>query len=1043
MRKSYLLTGLLTFVLMFSLAFNTLAQDRTVFGVVTSDDGLPMPGVSVVIKGTSQGTITDGNGAYSLQVPDQEVILVFTFVGYKAQEIAVPSGQSQLDITIQEDTDVLDEVVVIGYGTQKKELVSTSVSTIDAEGLEDRPLLRVEQSLQGMTTGVQVTSTSGQPGAGATVRIRGTGSINGRQNPLYVIDGVIFDSEGGLDFLNQNDIESITVLKDAASSAIYGSRGGNGVIIITTKSGKKGKARLSYNAYYGTQNPWKKLDLLNAQQYAKLQNDIQGQEVYPDPSSLGTGTNWQDLVFTPDAPIQNHDFSVSGGTDVATYYFSANYFAQDGIVAAENSNIQRLTLRFNADYKASERFQFGYKLSFASIKSRGVSENSEFGSPLGRALNIEPTLPLYETDTAELNRLEAIAAGDTTKLISDENGTFAVSRVGSEIVNPLAALYVDNKRNWANKVVGSLYGSFKIMEGLKLRSDFSTELSYWGEHNYRPVHYLNAVNQIKEGRNVTSQVVNSVFKYTWDNFLHYNKTFNKAHNVSVSAGTSFFADNGQVGLFASRQSFVEVPGQTVINSADPTTAQSSGNFEAEGNFLFSVIGRVQYDYKEKYLFSASIRRDGSSRFGENYRFGRFPAISLGWVVSEESFFNTISAINFLKVRGSWGRNGVDPTGNLLFLSTVKNDRNYTFGQNTLTIGVSPDKLANPNLRWEQGEQLSVGFEARLFKSINFTFDYFKRTNKDLILDPPAPLLLGNDAANANLGTMTNEGIELDLGYDAKVGDFTYTVSANASYLKNKVLHVANDNKYLDGARYGTQGLVITRITEGLPIGHFFGYQTDGIFQNEFEVIEYINDSTGTPIQPNAKPGDFRFVDINNDGKIDDADRTNIGDPTPSWTYGININLAYKGLDLSILGQGVAGNKVYRATRRYDLPQANYTTDVLNRWTGEGTSTTYPSLKTSNFDKSSDFYVEDGSYFRIKNVQLGYTLLESVSEKLALSKLRIYISANNLLTFTKYTGFDPEIGVNPYVRPRERTLGLDRGIYPQARAYILGINVTFK
>ncbi len=1026
-------------------------------GRVSDVNGENLPGVNVLLKGTRTGTITDLDGKYSISLESGEGVLLFSYVGYLLQEVTL-SGQNQIDVVLEESAEILDELVVVGYGTQKKSLLTAAISQIGSEALEDRPLLRLEQSIQGQTAGVQVTLNSGQPGAGARVRIRGTGSFGTRQNPLYIVDGILYNNEGSLDFLNQNDIASIEVLKDAASAAIYGAQGGNGVVIVTTKSGKKGELKISYDSYFGMQNTAKKLDLLNTQQYVEILNEAAENAsqpaVFPSTTDFNSlpNTDWQDAVFANNAPISNHQLSISGGSEKSTHFFSLSYYQQDGIVAPERSNLKRFTARLNSDYSIKNWLKVGHKLSFTNIVNRGVTENSEFGSPLGRAINIDPTTPVYETNPTRLAELENIVSGSDTirfELVSDENGTFGVSDVGSEIVNPVAALAIQNGENWARKINNNVYAQINFFEGFSFRSDFSSEVSFWGDHSYTPVHYLNATNNVgintagpTEVRlNTSFQSVNQIFNWNSDNIITYSKSIGE-HKFTVTAGAIIQAGTGVISLSGSRQDFDEIPGQTNIDAArNIESDRSAGSFENESISRFSLLGRINYDFKEKYLASVSFRRDASSAFGANNRFAYFPAVSAGWVISKENFFNA-GVIDFLKLRASWGVNGIDSDQTLQFSSVIENGFSgalaTSLGSNeTLFRGALPEFLANPDLKWEEARQLDIGIDLRLFNSsFNIALDYYNKTNADLIVNGSlgGGLTLGNELAIFNLGDMKNEGIDIELGYVGKIGEnFNYDVSGNLSYLKNTVLNIGGDAAELIDGRFGPQGVEILRTIEGLPLAHIFGFVTDGIFQNSAELQAHVN-AEGQALQPAAQAGDVRFVDVNQDGIIDDDDRTMIGDPTPNWSYGMTINLSYKNFDLSILGQGIAGNDIFRAYRRFDLPRSNYTADILKRWTGAGTSNRLPRVTfndtNGNFTKSSDLYIEKGNFFRIRNLQIGYKLPQSLLAKINVTKARIYISANNLLTLTQYSGFDPEL-----------VGGVDRGNYPQARTFLFGFNIT--
>lgn len=1021
----------LLFILLLFSAFAASAQVQ-ISGQVTAGDGSPLLGATIIEKDAQNGAFSDEDGKFQITVADESAVLIVTYIGYTTQEVPVGSKRN-ISIEMEEDVANLDEVVVVGYGTQKKAVITGAISKIKADDLKDMPVPRIEQALLGRTSGVRVTTNSGQPGEGATVRIRGTSSINASE-PLYVVDGVPVG--GGIDYLNQDDIESIEVLKDAASASIYGARSASGVIIVTTKKGAKDRFEVNYSAYYGTQAPWKKLALLNATEYATLMNESSvasgGQILFEDPLSLGEGTDWQDAVFNYNAPMSNQQLSISAGSERSQYFVSFGYFDQSGIVSEAQSRYRRFTTRLNSTHKISKRITFGNNLAYSRINGRGVSTNSEFGSPLSRAVNLDPITPILETDPAVLSS----DVFTNFPVVKNADGVpYGISNyVTSEVLNPVAALQIQQGYGWSDKIVGNVFGEIELIDGLKFRSSIGTDLAFWGGEGFTPVHYLNAANRVDINR--YSRNSNRGLYWIFQNTLSYNKEF-AGHNLGLVVGTSAEKNSGQ-GIGGSIQ---DIP-VTHIDDASlafptPAESQSFYGFEYQGT-LASYLGRVNYNYKSKYLFTATLRADGSSKFGSNNKFGYFPAVSAGWVVTSENFLRNNPAINFLKIRASWGVNGNDQIGDFRFVSTVGGGRNYTFGlDDRLVNGVSPNAIANPDLRWEQTTQTNIGFDAKIFKRVSVTFDAFDKVTSDMLLDIAVPGYVGNAGPVGNIATMSNKGLELELGYANNFKKVNFEFRGNVSYIVNEVTDLGPDKEFLPGQTFSPQGLEITRTAVGFPIGFLYGYTTDGIFQNQAEINAYTN-ADGSPIQPDAAPGDFKFVDTNGNGEIDPDDRGMIGDPTPTWTYGFNTAVSWKGFDIVMFGQGVAGNQLFKATRRFDLQMANMTADALDRWTGEGTSDTYPHLvmndPNKNFSRSSDFYVESGAFFRIKTLQLGYTLPRSVNGRIGANKIRFYVSGNNLLTLTQYSGFDPEIGGGSF--------GVDRGIYPQARFFLVGINASF-
>lgn len=1023
---------LLLLCLCMTLGASTVYAQETITGTITEADGTPLIGVTILEKGTSRGTVSDLDGTYSIEVKDQNAVLIFSYTGFSSVEQPV-AAQTVWDLIMEADVANLDEVIVVGYGTQKKKVVTGAITKVSSDDLEDMPVLRVENSLQGRTSGVRVTSGSGQPGDGATVRIRGTTTI-GNSDPLYVVDGVVIG--GGIDYLNQSDIESIEVLKDAASAGIYGARAANGVILVTTKSGSVNRMEVNYSAYAGTQAPWKRLSMLNATEYAILMNESSvasgGSIIFDDPASLGEGTNWQDYLLSEDAPIQNHELSISAGGEKSQYYASFGYFDQSGIVAEAKSQYERFTARFNSTHKLSDNITFGNNLAYSRIKSVGISTNSEFGSPLSRVLNIDPITPVLETDPDVLSS----SVFTNFPVVTNADGIpYGISTlVTSEVVNPLAALEILQNHGWSDKIVGNFFTEVKFLKDFKFRSSIGTDLAFWGGEGFTPVYYLNATNRNDINNYNRSQ--NRGLYWIWENTVSYEKEIGN-HKINAVLGTVGERNSGQ-GIGGNIR---DIPVDNIEDAslAFPTPAETQTFYGFEYlSTTASYLGRLNYNFKEKYLFSAVLRRDGSSRFGSNYKFGNFPAVSAGWIISDEDFFANNRTVNFLKLRGSWGVNGNDRIGDFLYASTVGGGRNYTFGLgDELTNGVSPNALSNPDLRWEETTQTNFGFDAKLFKKVSLTFDVFEKKTTDMLLGIAVPGYVGNGGPTGNIASLENRGVELELGYSIDIKDLKLDLSGNVSYAENEITNLGVDKEFLPGQTFSPQGLEVTRITIGQPIGHFYGYQTAGIFQNEAEVAAHTN-ADGELLQPDAQPGDIRFVDFNGNGEIDPEDRTVIGDPTPTWTYGFNFSAKWRGFDLVMFAQGVAGNDVFKATRRFDLQMANLTADALDRWTGEGTSNTYPRLvmndPNNNFSRSSDLYIESGAFFRIKTLQLGYTLPLAIKEKVGFKKIRLYVSGNNLLTFTKYSGFDPEIGGGSF--------GVDRGQYPQPRFFLAGVNATF-
>lgn len=1033
--KVLLLTGIL-WLGVTSLLF---AQKTYVYsGTVTDKQGETVPGVSIAVKGTTDGTLTDINGAFNIKTSRSTETLIFSFIGKLKQEIKAVAGVP-LKITMEDEKVDLEGIVVIGYGTQKKSVVTGAISSVKAKDLENVAVPRIEQALQGRTSGITITSSSGQPGAGSTIRIRGATST-GNSDPLFVVDGVPIS--GGIDYLNSADIESIDVLKDAASAAIYGTRAASGVILVSTKKGKSGKFQVNYNTYVGTQSPAKKLDMLNATQYATLQNEAAVNtyltKPFDDPSTYGTGTDWQGTIFNNSAGIQNHELSVSGGNDKSTFYTSFGYFDQEGVVASSISNYNRITIRLNSEHKVKDWLRFGNNFGYSHMKSQGsLNTNSEYGGPLASAVNLDPITQIVITDPAVA---DASPYSDH-EVIRDANGNpYGISKyVGQEMTNPLA--YIQTRQGnfgWSDNFVGDVYAEIEPIKGLKFKSDIGAKLAYWGDEGFSPVSYLNA--STSTSINSFSKSNNSGFTWNFENTASYT-TLIGASNITALVGTSAMVDNSK-GMGITYQNLPVTTFEAASMNFSTTADQRDGyGWEAPDHRLSSLFARVIYNYNEKYLFTGIIRRDGSSKFGPNNKYGTFPSASLGWVVSREDFWPKNEIVNLLKVRGSYGVVGNDGIDNFLYLATIGGGRNYTFGNDSYTIGYSPNRPSNPDLKWEETSQLNLGFEATVLKYFTVVFDVYDKKTSGMLAEFHIPGYVGA-AGNpiGNVASMTNKGVEFELGFHKQIGEVDFKVSGNASYLQNEVTDLGSV-EYTTGQGFQSSDYELTRNAVGHPIGSFYGFKILDIFQSQAEINHYkVTDDNGvvTLIQPNARPGDFRFADLNGDGKINANDRTFIGDPTPTWSYGGSISATFKGFDILAFGQGVAGNDVYNGLRRLDIPNANWTTEAMGRWTGEGTSTTFPRLTTNdankNFSSPSNFYLTSGAYFRIKTLQIGYTLAKTTVEKIGLQQLRIYLSSNNLATFTKYNGFDPEIGGWSY--------GIDRGIYPQARSFMAGLSVTF-
>lgn len=1022
------------------------AQDVAVHGRVVDNAGQPLPGVNIVVDGTTIGTVTDMDGNYTISAP-RGASLVYTFIGYNENRVEMEDGRNRYDVTLNEMISDLSEIVVVGYGVQKKSVVTASIAKVGADDLSGTTPVRVDNALKGMASGVTVTSASGQPGAAAQIRIRGIGTIN-NSDPLYIVDGMPI--EGGIDYLNPSDIESIEVLKDAASGAIYGTRAANGVIMVTTKGGKKGKVTVNYSFTGGLSSPWKHRDVLNATEYAVMMNEglINNGEapIYDDPYSLGEGTDWQDELFNDNAPSQSHELSISGATDRVNYYISMGYNHQEGIVGGDRdrSNYRRLTLRSNTSYvlfdSTSERdwlgkFTLGTNISYARIHSKNIDANSQWGSALGSALYLSPTLkPTVSGDEA---KAQADKYGSQYMLYDGDGRMYTIP--GSsylEMNNPLAMLSLPGDDNWSHKIVANLSADLEIGWGVKYRFTYGADLSFWGADGYTPLYYLSGNNRATISNAHQSSDRGTVWQL--ENVLTWDKTFGK-HAINLVAGQSAMQNTGK-SLYGNVQNLKDMNKPYMNNSS---AEQSRGEMSASGgptyeHTLSSYFFRASYNYDERYMAQITVRRDGSSRFGANNRYATFPSFSLGWNVLNEPYVSAPDWLCNVKLRGSWGKNGNDNIGDFTYAAWTDSPYNSVIGSGeTVVNGVQAGALANPDLKWEESIQTDLGLDLGFFSnSLTFSFDWYKKKTSGMIIEMPIPNYVGADAPLGNVGDMENTGVEIEIGYKWKAGPVSMHAKGNASFLKNTLTNLGNTSGSLELDNMQNTG-TITRASNGEPFPYFYGYKTAGIFQNVAEVANYKN-AKGEQIQPDAVPGDVRFVDVDGDGKITAADRTKIGKGMPDWTYGLTIGADWNGIDFMVLFQGTAGNDIYDATRRTDVSPANLPSYMLNRWTGEGTSNKYPRHVVGDGKnwQSSDLYVTDGSYFRLKNIQLGYTLPRALTNKIFIDRLRVFVGAENLLTLTKYAGFDPEISSGG------TSLGVDYGVYPQSRTFNFGANISF-
>ncbi|MFN8334267.1 MAG: TonB-dependent receptor [Cyclobacteriaceae bacterium] len=1020
MRKFYFL------VLLLLLGTAAFAQ-TTVTGKVTDSKGDPLPGVSVALKGTSTGVISDADGVYSVNAPFDGT-LIFSFIGFKTAEIKV-GGRTSIDVKLEEDMTALDEVVVIGYGEQKKSLNTAAISKVDGKKLENFSNQRLEQILQGQLSGVTIKPSSGQPGSSYNLLIRGIGT-NGDNSPLIIIDGMVAN-DGALASLNPDDIESIEVMKDAASSAIYGARGANGVVLVTTKKGKAGESAFTYEAFYGIQRPWNMPKVLNSSQYVELiteKYNNSGQTLpagFPTQETIPHNSNWINKLIEP-APTQTHHLSLRKGNENGYLNTSLSYFAQDGIIAPKKSNARRITGKFSSEQKINDYLAFGENTLFVHATNERIGENNVFGSPLSEALVYDPLTPYY-----------------------DPNGTFGFAQspyVQKEYLNPLSQIFITNNSSMQNGIIGNTFLKITPIKNLIINTSLGIDYQNYTGKGFTPSYkfYDTNGNQL----NLTNDL-NDIHEYStknfiwqWENFATYTKDFGK-HSIQGTIGTTMRQfSSSSFGASSSgipEEVQFDPNFQYIDNTPDSLRRSSSSGVEKIS--LVSVFGRAIYSYDQKYLVTAIIRRDGSSVFGPNNRYGIFPSISLGWVASREKFWN-FETINFLKAKISYGVNGNDRIGSLRYASVIGNTGSYPFGKpgsQTIYNGLSSLFADNPDIKWEESKQLDAGLEIGILNDrITLEMDYYIKRTSGLLMEATTLDLDGfNGPPIANVGEIVNRGFELEANYRQNFGEVNFGAGLNLTTLHNEVTKVT-DNGYIDGYTWPVRNIAITRMEVGKPMGYFRGYKTAGIFNSEDEVLSHIN-SSGQRLQPNAHAGDIKFVDVNKDGVIDSKDITQIGNPWAKMFLGLNLTAAYKGFDIRMLFTASIGNDIYRSYERQDVVNNNYTTEWLDRWTPENPTGSYPRLTISdpnNNSRASDFYVENGSYLRLKTLQIGYSIPKNILDKVRLTKVRAFVSIDNLLTLTGYSGFDPEIGNSGWILDT----GIDKGFYPQLKTMGFGLKV---
>lgn len=1018
--------------------------------VIAASDGFPLIGASVIVKGTTNGNITDFDGNYVLNEVSEDAVLTFSYIGYRSKDISV-AGQSVINVTLEEDSEQLDEVVVIGYGVQKKKLNTGATVQVKGDDIAKLNTTNPLQAMQGQSPGVSISSTSGQPGADMKVTIRGLGTV-GNASPLYIIDGI----EGDISVLNASDIQSIDVLKDAASAAIYGAQAANGVILVTTKSGSKGKAQVSFDGYYGIQNRPRKLRMLNREEYKVIMNEqaVNSGSAPYDFTQYGdlADTDWLDQMFVSNAKTENYSLGVNGGSENSVYSLSLSYTGQEGIVGGKDvSNYERYGFRINTEHKLyGDVLKVGQHLNFNYVKNNGIYVGDQYSNNLRSAFNASPFAPVYSDN----NKFDSPYNDTSESLWNNGDG------------NPYGTMMTANQnQNNNQKLLADVYAELEPIKNLKIRTVFGINYSTNEYRSYTPMYKFSIYDTANEDHSTVSHNMSRNLSLTWTNTASYDFVVNEDHSFNALIGIEAYRYQGSYlsgsnwNLLSQFDDFNHAyldntTGQAYLNDDGTITHTVSVSSKPENIARrLSYFARIGYNYQEKYMLNATLRADGSSKFAKGNRWGYFPSVSAGWVITNEDFMNDIASgtvMDFLKLRLSWGQVGNQNISDYQYAAPVNTstgyDANnpaayYVFGNSgTNVLGAYPSRLSNENIKWETSEQTNIGVDARFLSSrLSANADFYIKTTKDWLVQAPVLATAGAGAPYINGGDVKNTGFELALNWNDRIGKVNYSVGVNGAYNKNKVGNIPTE----DGIIHGETNTLYNnseefyRAENGHAIGYFWGFKTDGIFQNEQEIADWQTAGKGI-LQTDVKPGDVRYVDVNGDGVIDEYDKVDLGSGNPKFTYGFNISLDYKGFDFSIVANGVAGNKIVQSYREQSTLYSNYSTSILDRWTGEGTSNKIPRVTESNINwQFSDLYIQKGDFLRISNITLGYDFKKMIKWQY-ISQCRVYASVQNAFTFTKYTGMDPEIGYGI----EDWVSGVDLGYYPRPRTFLFGVNLKF-
>ena len=991
--------------------FQGVAAQITVTGAVTDPQNAPLPGANVLEKGTSNGTTADFDGNFTIDVADENATLVISYIGFKSNEISI-NGQTTLSISMEEDAAGLDEVVVVGYGTTAKKDVTGAISTVKGDDFKNVPVESIDKAIQGRLAGVQVVRNGGAPGGSTSIRIRGAGTVNNSE-PLYIIDGV---PTTGINGINPNDISSIEVLKDASASAIYGTRAANGVVIVTTRKGVKGELNVTLDAYTGFSNVAKTLDVLDAPTLAEIKRErytndgIPINPIWEDSQYQTQRTNWQDELFETGI-TNNIDLSISGGSEKSSFLFSLGYYEEEGII--DKAETDRFSLRVNSDHRVAKWLKIGQNLSLSTSSNNGFNTLSAQNGLIFSAIRFHPGLP-----------------------IRDANGDFSSNQISGEfgdINNPLFEVDINDASNRSTRLLSNVTAEVALTNALKLKANFGYEAAIGDKRSFNPI----ILTQIRQrSSNSANREYSQATSFLMEYFLQYDKIFAEDHKVGFVGGYTQQSFNAQ-GFSARAVNLPdEDPSQRFLSTG---SANATEEFKSEDG-LRSVFGRLNYSYQDKYLLTATVRSDESSKFAEGNQRGVFPAVSLGWRVSEESFFENVTFMNNLKITAGWGELGNQNIPSFQYLARIGRGQRYSFGSDgsNQVTGANQISFANPNVTWETVVMTNIGASMTFLDDrLSANFNYFVKDTEDMLLSPPT---IGSQGSTPspflNVGEIRNKGFEIELGWSASKNDFTYSIDANAAFVDNEVTRLV-EGSFLGSRFYGRPNQEISRTYVGSPIATFYGWRADGLFQSQAEIDSHAD-------QPGAVPGDVRFIDVVPDGVIDSKDREIIGSPHPKVTYGINTNFTYKDFDLNMFFLGVDGVEIYNADRMQGLDASypfNLYSDITGRWTGSGSSNSIPrvsTLRTNLNHRTSDLFVESGDFFRLKNVTLGYTLPADVVDTMGLSRLRLYVSGQNVFTITGYSGLDPELGLTD----DNLQQNVDFAQFPQARTFLLGVNIGF-